>query len=699
MEVSEKQPFNLWDTNGRRNDILNALSTYLNILKEMKDEGYFDQWAAFPNSSTQIEFYRRAIEQSKEVFKKHDRYDLFAEKAGLNQAEEINKKALLDTLTNNPDLFETLDTAIEQRARHYSSNLVRFGFATDNRSITNAGQAFLNNRLDKDRIESFLPLGDINVLFLRQLAKLRVFSKEQSGKRKFYSPFFVSLYLLIKNESLSREAFSTIVQGLGPYVDHDKIKTLLNDNNIEELMSSVVSNKVEIPPELLFATKIEKNAFSKFFKNRKSSDVVETYYDFYSALFDFVGTNDDEKYSVLKSICMNNKEKIGKAFNRGQMIFDFGPNGVYDLPTFLSKNSESPFLTAGDDFNRLVFESFQESKQFDAICEYSDTTRRALGATGLFRFKPNVSLPQKRLVEILFSKIDFQNNFFGEMTEEEYSDYEKKEENSFFGSNVSLTEILHYDDKDVDEIINDLYQEYKTTDADAIKQTIETVASNEFKKYIDVNYPKDKLLALLKLFSDRKNDSEIKKLVNPAATVPTIYEYIIGIAWYYISNKDFDLYASLNMTLNADFEPEMHAGGLLGDIVINYPDKSIMLEVTLMNKTAQRRGEWEPVLRHSLNNKADHSAIDTMTFFIADELDYNTINIWRAVASAPLRSTGTNAKDIQGVTIMPFRNADIIGFIERSVNSETIIEAVKESFKTVPMITDKNWFDDIIKSL
>lgn len=124
------------------------------------------------------------------------------------------------------------------------------------------------------------------------------------------------------------------------------------------------------------------------------------------------------------------------------------------------------------------------------------------------------------------------------------------------------------------------------------------------------------------------------------------------------------------MTLNADFEPEIYARGGIGDIVINYPDKSIMLEVSLMNKSAQKRGEWEPVLRHSLNNKAEHMNIDTLTFFVADELDYNTINIWRAVAAAPLRSTSGEATDINGVIIMPFTNSNIIDFVVRSISSQ-----------------------------
>ena len=38
MIIEDGQVFNLWDTNGRRNDILNALSIYIGILKELEKE-------------------------------------------------------------------------------------------------------------------------------------------------------------------------------------------------------------------------------------------------------------------------------------------------------------------------------------------------------------------------------------------------------------------------------------------------------------------------------------------------------------------------------------------------------------------------------------------------------------------------------------------------------------------------------------
>ena len=110
------------------------------------------------------------------------------------------------------------------------------------------------------------------------------------------------------------------------------------------------------------------------------------------------------------------------------------------------------------------------------------------------------------------------------------------------------------------------------------------------------------------MFSDRSNDGKIKEEVYPDATVPTIYEYIVGLAWYYFSNKRIDLLNSFNLTLSANFEPLTHAGGGMGDIVIYEEKQVIMLEATLMNANSQKRGEWEPVLRHSVNLKIDEES-------------------------------------------------------------------------------------------
>lgn len=697
MEVGEKQIYNLWDTNGRRRDVLNALSVYLNILKDMNDDGIFDRWAQFPESLTQFSFYQRAIETSPEVFKSHPIFDDFMEKIGGAFSNGINKEELKESIDENKLLSDVLDKAIEQRARHYTSNLVRFGLSSDKRIITQTGKAYINEKIIRDNLESFLPVNDINIILLRQLMKLRIYSKKDSNGRKYYSPFFASIHLLLNNDTFGRDDFICIVQGLNPYVDGEKISKMFVEKDYDNILDLVAGSDCNIPVEFMLPGKLPENVFNDKIKNRKSNEILECYYNFYSALWDYYLSSSDDNYLKLKNSYINNKDKIKKAFCLGKTLFDFGTNGPYNRITFVLRNRKNVFLLSKN-LNETFYKYYSESKYVDQVAEYSDTTIRVLGATGLFKFKTLPELSNKKLLSLLMSKVNISNLIFGSSSEEEYQKYEN-EEGSYFGSNISFCQILNYSKEDINEIFTKLGLEYGTTDGKIIKEQIENRTSNDFKAYVEKKYPKERIIKLLSMFSNRTNDSLIKKEINDSATVPTIYEYVVGIAWYYISNCDFDLYKSLNLTLNADFEPEMHAGGGVGDIVIDYPNKSVMLEVTLMNKAAQKRGEWEPVLRHSLNNKALNSGKESFTFFIADELDYNTINIWRAVAAAPLKSTIGDLQEVNGVVIMPFTNENIISFMNNKICSDLIIKEVKKSFEMVPKITASNWHEDIITNL
>lgn len=65
MRIKEGQIFNLMDTNGRRNDVINALQGYLTILDDIQNEQKMN-WASMPESLAQYEFYRQAIDKSSE---------------------------------------------------------------------------------------------------------------------------------------------------------------------------------------------------------------------------------------------------------------------------------------------------------------------------------------------------------------------------------------------------------------------------------------------------------------------------------------------------------------------------------------------------------------------------------------------------------------------------------------------------------
>ena len=194
---NDKQIFNLMDTNGRRNDVVNALQGYLTILANLNGE-----WDNLPNSLSQYLFYKKAIELSPDVFVTHSPYD--------NLQTEINRNPKFKNAIENNDLnwiqnnqnsyrelLDKFDQGIEDRARHYTSNLVKLGFTTQKREITNVGLLLLDKiKLNKDELESLLPVDNINIIYLRQLLKLRIYDAQE---QKFYSLY---IFYCIKIEFL-----------------------------------------------------------------------------------------------------------------------------------------------------------------------------------------------------------------------------------------------------------------------------------------------------------------------------------------------------------------------------------------------------------------------------------------------------------------------------------------------------------------
>ncbi len=700
MIIKNNKAYNLWDTNGRRNDILNAINIYLHILCDIKENYPTEEWKPYPESLAQFLFYQKAIEASPEVFSTHNRYDEFLEKLG--EAEEnllLKDQSWIEGTHFQDGLKESLDKDIEQRSRHYTSNLVKIGFTDQNRNITSAGLSFLKGSVRRDNIEELLPIDDTNLILLRQLLKLRLFStKREDGTRTFCSPVLMALYALLNSENIDKEDFISLVQGINPYFNSQTISIINSGEwSIEKLIGSIASVDEKIPEPFLSDEFLDYGTYTSFIKNRKSTaNSADVYYGFYTALYNFRQSQTEEHYEILLKHLQENKEMLNKAFGYGKRIFDIGKIKRYDLAAFLEKNKQHILLSTMH-FNAELYNVYAKSKFIDSSREYSDTTIRLLGATGIFKFKPLPELAYKEAFREIFSNSILASQIFGEMTEAEFIQYEV-EKNGTFRTSTTLAEILNLTDTQIEEIASNLCEKYNVHNKIDLKNRLSSKVFDDFKNYIEECYPIERVVSLLGLFSNRANDKTIQREVNESATVPTIYEYIVAIAWYYISDKSFNLYQSLNLTLNADFEPVVHAGGGAGDIVITSPERIVMLEVTLMNKQAQKRGEWEPVLRHSLNLKAENKEKETLTFFIADELDFNTINIWRAVAAVPLESTNSHDK-VDGVVIMPFTNLELITFLNENVNSDTIINESIESFKEIPKITDTQWREKVMDKL
>lgn len=700
--TNSKQVFNLMNTNGRRADVINAYTIYMEILNELFEENGEVNFTSYPESWNQFRFYEEAIKRSSDVFTKHPKYDNFVEHLEKTEYAEAFESMDIDEIKDMAEgnkLLKDLDQGIEMRARHYTSNLNKIGFATKDKEITPVGKSFVEGKtIERDSFENLLPINDTNLIFLRQLLKLRVYNSDCT---LYYSPMLMCLYILSRNETIEVETLLTAVQLITPehYINPETFLDKIEQYDVETMEKDYISydDSEEYREIRGQETPMNRDYFESKFKNRKSSKVSE-YYDFYYAWINFMEKPTQQNLTNLYEIWKNGKDKINKAFSLGKNTFNFDNRNPTNVELFLELNADNPYLNVNN-YNGFIYDMFNRSKRHDQVKENSDTLLRLLTVTGIITTKNGIAgLEYRETWKSLFENINLANHIFVKTTEKEYRNYELSK-NPDFHNHKSIENIFGISKESVSSIIITIQNKLNTSTIDETQLKLKNQIENKFKSFIEDNYPKETVIEILNLFSDRSNDNEIQERTNSEASVPTIFEYIVGIAWYHISDEDYDVFSSFNLTMNADFIPETHAGGGEGDIIARYSDKVIMLEATLMNKQAQKRGEWEPVLRHATNLTIEEEPKPVHTLFIADELDENTINIWRAVASVPLKSSklATYENDYaQRVTIMPLKNNEVTDILEKSIRSYELIQSIDNSFSNLSIDFNLDWRKQIL---
>ena len=708
---NKEEVFKLMDSNGRRNDVVNALNGYLGILDEMSSSEEFS-WRPIKSragsSLTQYRFYEKALEISRDVFKKHSKYDYVVNEIennpDLKRAFETNDlEWLSEHISEYPDILKEIDISIEARARFYTDTLVNLGFANQDRVITNSGRALLGQiHIQKDRLESLFPLSDINIIYLRQLLKLRIFADDENH---YYSPFCLAIYALLRRGRIDSSEFFEMIQGITPTMDVPNWETYIDDYYEGKYWDDI---EIEIPEELSTTDRLSEDIFKAYFKSGKTQDSVNVYWEFYNRLFDFNSNRTQDDLNALLLLCEDDSKKdiIKKAFGYGKAMFGHKKGASPTVNEFLEDDVTSLFC---DNINRVLYHRFVLSKKTDEFREKADTTKRIFKASGLIKFDNGyVELAYTELCKYVFTESKMKDKFIGVLENDLNANYDcyaeyEGDSYSFFCGISSVEEILEYFDSEYTDIINGILSEFPGKTLDEIPNIMRTRRNDEFAAYVDEQYPEDKVKELLSLFSDRSNDSRLKESVNPDASVPTIFEYLVGIAWYYFSDKKINLLESYNLNLSANFEPISFAPGGDGDIVINESDKVIMLEITLMNENAQKRGEWEPVLRHSVNLKVreekNPNPREVTTFFIADSFDANTINIWKAISSVPLESSTNRDEFTENVVIMPVNTNELISLIDKKSQYDSIITQVRELFINETTHFDLEWRSRFMSSI
>lgn len=229
-----------------------------------------------------------------------------------------------------------------------------------------------------------------------------------------------------------------------------------------------------------------------------------------------------------------------------------------------------------------------------------------------------------------------------------------------------------------------------------------------FVKFINNKFNKDKTIKILQHIRDRnrpgdKADKWLQSNVTNQATTPTIYEFMLGVAWYHLSKgKLIRIRRDYNLTLGGNMLPLRHANGGEGDIEVkykrskNFPYDGVLLEATLMDKSTQKRGEMEPVIRHTVNLNTDNQKWYGM--FVGNVLDENVVNIFHLLSNVQLHDSRNKDKSVNGVNIFALTIDELIEFLKKNITDQEIINTFcRNIIYNKPINSD--WRKEVIKEI
>ena len=194
-----------------------------------------------------------------------------------------------------------------------------------------------------------------------------------------------------------------------------------------------------------------------------------------------------------------------------------------------------------------------------------------------------------------------------------------------------------------------------------VRKVLADERCQRFKSFVQKAFTKDSVAEILEKMEDRTNDTAVQSMVTAEANIPTIFEYVVALAWYYVSDCPDGVLDYMNLSLGPDFLPKTHASGGMSDIEWKYGDASpiyskhtLLIEVTMAEKESQRHLEMESVSRHLgkflLANKPDDVSY---CVFVTPHLDPNVVSVFRMYRNTPYYDSADASKKVDHLKIVP----------------------------------------------
>ena len=583
----------------------------------------------------------------------------------------------------------------DKDAREKTSGLVDLGLVTENRKLTEVGESLLyiseNEVFEGDNT---LQIPADCFIYFKQLLKLC----NNVGNRSV-RPYIALAYALSSLNEITKDEFTyllplaitpedliNIIRNISQIrhnqltIDDVIVTHLMNMTNYQEAYNIFLSNPVS------------EDIIMNIGMNRKSRNYDKPYYELYTTLWELVQDQTNEKV-----ICVfNSLNKInGKAkilwkqyiFNTAvtRKIMNRGIEAVnFDKPLFMC-NTEQEFR---DKFFKLL----HLNKAKSLLSDYYDLNKRYFKTSNTILFQDNKV------------KFDIIPNCFFKIIGENLLNL-AFENTNLLESDCSLSDISDYFNISNDQIFGKVEELYgiQVRNLYDIENFVENERYSRFNTMLDQMFTDENLINLLNLFENRNNANDliIQEMVTNNADIPTIFEYILGIIWFKISNRQGKILDYMNLSLDADLLPISHASGGHEDITYkyeatdNYPRHTLLIEATLTSGVNQRRAEGEPVSRHLGDYILMHREENAYCIFAAPYLHINVITDFRMKKISPYYSND-GSDVVNGMKIIPLQTTELKTLIQKNIQYTELYSMLENAYNS--NIEPNQWYQQEIKN-
>lgn len=583
----------------------------------------------------------------------------------------------------------------DKDARQKTSGLVDLGIIDSERRLTQAGQALLSiaaeGKFTKDNI---LHIPSDSFIYFKQLLKLSCPFEDGVVR-----PYVLLAYMLSELGELSKSEFTYLLPLAINKEKTDRIIRCIKDirkgrTTINDVIISIISemsNYKEAQRMFMSTSTIDESLIKEIGMNRKSRDYDVPYANLYFALKEYRSNP-----NIVTTIRLFNAvDKVsGKArlYWKTHLFNTISRHKIENNGVKTIKNSsEILTLPKEEQFKNEFFKLLHLFKAKSLLDDYYDLNKRYFKTSDTILFQdakvrldiiPNCyfALVKDGLIDMAFSP------------------------STMLTSDCELSQIdvaLAVNQQELFNKVEELYGVRVRSLVD-VQNFVDRERYERLNKMIDTRFTDDILINLMTMFENR-NDADIQSVLTNNADIPTIFEYVLAIAWYKISGRQGKVLDYMNLSLDADLLPVTHAAGGHEDITYkyeaneHYPAHTLLIEATLANKNNQRRMEMEPVSRHLGDYMLAYPNEKAYCVFATTFLHVNVVADFRIRKNAPYYSID-GLKSIDGMKIVPLQTSEIKTIIQKQLNYTQLYHIFEQAYQS--NVAPNMWYQqEIINQL